>query len=85
MFTGMPTIELAGTTAEMVRSTARRRGANRVRPRIWPPGFTITPTIPKMAVGRRAREVAWQKYDRKAIAEEMAAVFEESLRTSRSG
>ncbi len=82
MFTGIPAIvNFAGTTAEMVVAD----GA----------GFASKPGDPKdladrirhladhpeerLAIGRRAREVAYGRYDRQMIARQLADVFEQCL------
>jgi glycosyltransferase involved in cell wall biosynthesis len=84
MFAGLPTIvNFAGTTAEMVEID----GAGVVSA----PGSAedlaakirnyADRSDERAAVGRRAREVAWQKYDREAIARELANVFEDAVRS----
>lgn len=86
MFTGLPTIvNFAGTTAEMVVEdgsglAAIPGSAEDLAAKIR---YYADHPDERAAVGRRAREVAWQKYDRKAIAQGLADVFEDCLRNSR--
>jgi len=80
MFTGLPSIvNFAGTTAELVEvdgaGVASQPGdADDLARRIehW-----ADHPDERVAVGRRAREVSMTKYDRRAIAERMAAIFKE--------
>jgi glycosyltransferase involved in cell wall biosynthesis len=82
MFTGIPSIvNFAGTTAEMVEADgagfASKPGdaedlAAKVRQ------LSDNPDD-RAAIGKRAREVAYAKYDRRMIAEQLAEVFESCL------
>jgi glycosyltransferase involved in cell wall biosynthesis len=86
MFTGIPSIvNFPGTTADMVQADgsglvsepgSARDLANKIAHLADYPGE-------RAAIGRRAREVAWKKYDRKMIAESLARVFETVLAESR--
>ncbi|RIK68606.1 MAG: hypothetical protein DCC65_03155 [Planctomycetota bacterium] len=83
LFTGIPSlVNFAGTTAEMVEEDgtgfACKPGdaadlAAKIR-------FLADHAPERQAVGRHAREVAFAKYDRRMIAEQLAAVFEECRR-----
>lgn len=80
MFTGIPSIvNFAGTTAEMVvadgAGLASKPGdaadlAEKIR-------FLADQPDERAAMGRRARQVAYERYDRRMIAEQLAAVFKE--------
>lgn len=80
MFTGIPSIvNFAGTTAEMVEADGSGFAtipgdaadlASKVR-------FLADHAPERQAVGRHAREVAYAKYDRRMIAEQLLSVFEE--------
>jgi glycosyltransferase involved in cell wall biosynthesis len=82
MFAGLPSIvNFPGTTAEMVEADAvgvasvpgsAEDLAARIRRWADNPEERAT-------VGKRAREVAWSKYDRQMIARQLAGVFEECL------
>jgi len=78
MFAGIPSIvNFAGTTAEMVEAegvgVASRPGdAADLAARI---AYWADHPQERAAVGRRAREVAFAKYDRRMIAEQLADVF----------
>lgn len=88
MFAGLPTIvNFAGTTAEMVQADgagvvsapgSAEDHAAKIR-------YYADHPDERAAIGRRAREIAWQKYDREAIAKELAGVFEGVLRDTRAG
>lgn len=86
MFAGLPTIvNFAGTTAEMVQADGSGvasipGSAEDLAAKIR--HYADRPDE-RAAVGRRACEVAWQKYDRQAIARELADVFEECLQLKR--
>ncbi len=86
MFTGLPTIvNFAGTTAEMVAADASGvvsapGSAEDLAAKIR---YYADHPDERAAVGGRAREVAWQQYDRKAIARELSEVFEDCLRNAR--
>lgn len=83
MFTGIPSIvNFAGTTAEMVEADgagfASKPGdaedlAAKIRRLADNPDE-------RAAIGKHAREVAYAKYDRRMIAEQLAEVFESCLR-----
>ncbi|HKQ50334.1 MAG TPA: glycosyltransferase family 4 protein [Phycisphaerae bacterium] len=88
MFAGLPTIvNFAGTTAEMVVAdgsgvVSTPGSADDLAAKIR--YYADHPEV-RAAVGRRAREIARQKYDREAIARELADVFEEVTRAARTG
>ncbi|MCP4248466.1 MAG: glycosyltransferase family 4 protein [bacterium] len=79
MFTGLPSIvNFPGTTAELVEreqiGVASKAGdAADLAARIihW-----VDHPDEREAIGRRARKVAWEKYDREMIARRMADIFE---------
>jgi glycosyltransferase involved in cell wall biosynthesis len=83
MFTGIPSIvNFAGTTAEMVEADgagfATKPGdaedlAAKIRQLADNPDE-------RAAIGKHAREVAYARYDRRMIAEQLAEVFESCLR-----
>lgn len=83
MFAGLPTIvNFAGTTAEMVEAdgagVASKPGcAKDLAAKIE---YYADHPQERHAVGRRAREVARQKYGRRMIAKQMEEVFERCLR-----
>ena len=87
MFTGLPSIvNFAGTTAELVEAdgagVASKPGdADDLARRIehW-----ADHPDERAAVGRRAREVSMAKYDRKAIATRLAAIFQDVVRGASS-
>jgi glycosyltransferase involved in cell wall biosynthesis len=83
MFAGLPSIvNFAGTTAEMVTADGTGVASE--------PGSAVDLAAKiaywadhpeeRLAVGRHAREVAWQKYDRRMIARRLAEVFEAVVR-----
>jgi glycosyltransferase involved in cell wall biosynthesis len=82
MFAGLPSIvNFPGTTAELVEadgtglaSTPGSADDLAAKIRYW-----ADHPDERAAVGRRAREVAWQKYDRKMIAQQIADVFEKAV------
>jgi glycosyltransferase involved in cell wall biosynthesis len=82
MFAGLPTIvNFPGTTAELVAAdgvgvVSAPGSAEDLAAKIR--HWADHPDL-RQAVGRLAREVAWQKYDRKMIAAQLAAVFEECV------
>jgi len=86
MFSGLPSIvNFAGTTAEMVVregvGVASEPGsAKDLAERIV---FWADHHDQRTAIGRRAREVAFDKFDRRQIAHQLADVFEQSI-SSRS-
>ncbi len=86
MFSGLPSIvNFAGTTADMVvadgTGVASVPGsADDLAAKI---AYWADHPEERAAVGRRAREVAWRKYDRQMIARQLCDVFETVLRTGR--
>lgn len=82
MFTGIPAIvNFAGTTAEMVEAdgagyAARPGDADDLAAKIR---HLADHPEERQAIGKRAREVAYAKYDRRMIAEQLLSVFEECL------
>jgi len=81
MFAGLPSIvNFAGTTAELVEAdgtgvASAPGSAEDLAARIaW---YADHPEE-RAAIGRRAKETAWRKYDRKMIAKQLARVFEEA-------
>lgn len=82
MFTGIPAIvNFAGTTAEMVEAdgagyAARPGDADDLAAKIR---HLADHPEERQAIGRRAREVAYAKYDRRMIAEQLLSVCEECL------
>jgi glycosyltransferase involved in cell wall biosynthesis len=82
MFAGLPTIvNFPGTTAEMVQAdgsgvAAKPGSAPDLAARIlhW-----VDHPDERAATGRRARELAIQKYDRRMIAHRLADIFSECL------
>jgi len=88
MFSGLPTIvNFPGPTIEMVRSHGVGEYADPENPR------ELADLIRKWAddpdlrreMGRKARETAFRKYDRKRIAEELLEVFVETVNRYRRG
>lgn len=82
MFTGIPAIvNFPGTTAEMVEADgagyASKPGdaadlAQKIR-------YLADHPEERQAIGRRAREVAYGRYDRRMIAAQLSAVFEQAV------
>ena len=85
MFAGLPSIvNFAGTTAEMVETdqtgvASEPGSASDLAAKIV---YYADNPHEREAVGRRAREVAFARYDRKRIAQQLDEVFELALRES---
>lgn len=83
MFAGLPSIvNFPGTTAELVEADGAGvasvpGSAEDLAAKIK---YWADHPDERAAIGRRAREVAWQKYDRKMIAQQLAEVFETTVR-----
>ena len=86
MFAGIPSIvNFAGTTADMVVAdgtglASTPGSADDLAAKI---AYWADHPEERAAVGRHAREVAWQKYDRRMIARQLCDVFEAVLRDRR--
>ena len=79
MFTGIPSIvNFPGTTADLVKTDGAGLVSEPGSARDLADKIVFLADHPeeRAAIGRRAREVAWARYDRKMIAESLARVFE---------
>ncbi|MCH7814716.1 MAG: glycosyltransferase family 4 protein, partial [Planctomycetes bacterium] len=80
MFAGLPTlVNFAGTCAELVEGeqvgvVSEPESAGDLAAKIC---YYADRPEERKAVGRRARELAWEKYDRQAIARQLIETFEQ--------
>ena len=83
MFTGIPSVvNYAGTTAELVKEYGAGSAADPHSPEDLAAKIAYWADHPqeRAAVGRHARRMAMEKFDRRAIASRLAEVFEECVR-----
>lgn len=81
MFTGLPSIvNFAGTTADIVEADGAGYAAKPGDARDLADKIRFLADHPeeRKAIGQRARDVGFGKYDRRMVAEQLAAVFEEA-------
>jgi len=88
MFTGLPTIvNFDGTTIEMVRNDQTGTFADPNKPENLADKVVYWADHPEeaKAIGSRAREIAYAKYDRRRIAKQLSDTFEQACEQYKTG